>query len=135
MCFIEGRVLKEWQRAVIVLFYMGRSDMMEFKNYRGISLFILSDKVNGRVLIERVHEITEGLIGEEQCGFRMGRGCVAQVCAVKQISEKCITKGKSLYVAYMDLKKVCDRVHRNAMLRVLNMYGVNGMLLNAIYAE
>ena len=57
---------------------------------------------------------------------------------VKQMSEKCIAKGKSLYVAYMDLEKVYDQVDRNAMWRVLNMYGVNGMLMNVIrsfYAE
>ena len=57
---------------------------------------------------------------------------------IKQMSGKCIAKGMSLYVAYMDLEKVYDRVDRNAMWRVLNMYGVNGMLLNVIrsfYAE
>ena len=135
MCFMEGRVLKEWQRAVIVLFYMGRSDMMEFKNYMGISLLSISGKVYGKVLIERVHEMTERLTGKYQCDFRMRRGCVAKVCVMKQISKNCITKGKSLHVAYMDLKKAYDRVDRTAVLRVLNMYGVKGMLLNAIYAE
>ena len=57
---------------------------------------------------------------------------------IKQMSEKCIAKGKSLFVTYMDLEKLYDRVERNAMWRVLNMYGVNGMLVNAIrsfYAE
>ena len=89
-------------------------------------------KVYGRVLIEKVRKITEGLIGEEQCGFRMGRGCVDQVFVIQQMSEKCITKGKSLYVAYMDLEKAHDRVARNAMWKELNMYGVNGMLVNVI---
>ena len=89
-------------------------------------------------MIERVHELTEGLIGEEQHGFRMGRGCVDQVFVMKQMSEKCIAKGKSMFVAYMDLEKAYDRVDRNAMWSVLSMYGINVMLLNAIrsfYAE
>ena len=30
---------------------------------------LIPGKVSGRVLIERVRELTEGLIGEEQCGF------------------------------------------------------------------
>ena len=55
-----------------------------------------------------------------------------QVFVIKQMSEKCIEKGKSLYVAYMDLEKAHDRVDRNAMLRLLSMYGVNGILLHAV---
>ena len=55
----------------------------------------------GRILIEKVRSLTEGLIGEEQCGFRSGRGCVDQVLAMKQMSEKFVDKNKGLYVAYM----------------------------------
>ena len=35
-------------------------------------------KLYGRVLIERVRARTECAIGEEQCGFRQGRGCMDQ---------------------------------------------------------
>ncbi len=33
-------------------------------------------------LIERIRSKTESVIGEEQCGFRRGRGCADQVFAV-----------------------------------------------------
>ena len=48
------------------------------------------------------------------------------------MSEKYVAKGRSLYVAYMDLEKAYDRVDRDAMWKVLGMYGVNGNLLSAI---
>ena len=35
VCFMEGRVPKDWQRAVIVPFYKGKGNKMECKNYRG----------------------------------------------------------------------------------------------------
>ena len=76
--------------------------------------------------------MTEGMVGEEQCGFRMGRGCVDQVFTLKQLSEKYVGKGKDLYVAYMDLEKAYDRIDRDAMWRVLRMYGVNVSLLKGI---
>ena len=38
-----------------------------------------------RVLIKRVRAGTEFAIGEEQCGFRQGRGCMDQVFAVRQV--------------------------------------------------
>ncbi len=43
-------------------------------NFRGISLLSVEVKVYGRVLIER------SVIGEEQCGFRRGRGCGSSLC-------------------------------------------------------
>ena len=51
---------------------------------------------------------------------------------MKQMSEKFVDKNKSLYVAYMDLEKAYDRVDREAMWRVLGMYGINGQLLKAV---
>ena len=69
----------------------------------------------GRVLIEKVRCITEGLIEEEQCEFRRGRGCVDQIFVMRQLSEKFVSEGKSLYVAYMNLEKTYDRIDREAM--------------------
>ena len=62
------------------------------------------------VIIDRLRFVTEGLIGEEQCGFRRGRGCVDQVFVMKQMSEKFICKNRELYVAFMDLEKAYDRI-------------------------
>ena len=72
------------------------------------------------------------MIGEEQCGFRSGRGCVDQVFVMKQMSEKLVDKNESLYVACMDFEKTYDRVDRDAMWRVFGMYGINGQLLKAV---
>ena len=65
---MEGRIPKDYQRAVIVPFYKGKSEV-EMQELQGISLLSIPGKVYGRTLIERVGEMTEGLIGEEQGGF------------------------------------------------------------------
>ena len=132
VCLDEGRVPKEWVRGIIVPLYKGKGDRGDCKNYRGITLLSIPGKVYGRVLIEKVRRMTESLIGEEQCGFRQGRGCVDQVFVVKQLCEKFESKGKKMYVAYMDLEKAYDRIDREAMWRVLRMYGVDGKLLRGI---
>ena len=49
----------------------------------------------GKLLIEKVCCLTEGLIGEEQCGFRSSRECVGQVFVMKQMSENFVDKNKS----------------------------------------
>ena len=60
--------------------------------YRGISLLSIVGKLYGRVLINRISSETECAIGEEQCGFRRGRGCVNQVFAERQVCEKAIER-------------------------------------------
>ena len=51
---------------------------------------------------------------------------------MKQMSEKFVDKNKSLYVAHMGLEKTYDRVDREAMWRVLDMFGINDQLLKTV---
>ncbi len=44
----------------------------------------VAGKVNGKVLIKRVRQSSEGMIRDEQGGFRRGKGCVDQIFAVRQ---------------------------------------------------
>ena len=77
-----------WRGACIVLLYKGKGDKCECSNSRGISLMSVVGMLFGRVLIKRVRAGTESTIGEEQCGFWQGRGCMDQVFAVRQVCEK-----------------------------------------------
>ena len=112
--------------------YKGKGSRDECGNYRGISLLSIPGKVYGRIVIERVMEITEGRISEEQGGFRKGRGCVDQIFTVKMLTEKYLMKGKKLYAAFMDLEKAYDRVDWKSLWDVLKIYGVGGQLLQGI---
>ena len=62
--------------ACIVPLYKGKGDKCECSNSRGICFLSVIGKLYGRVLIKRVRAGTECAIGEEQCGFRQGRGCL-----------------------------------------------------------
>ena len=57
-----------------------------------------------------------------------------QIFAVKQLVEKTIKKDKKIYMAFVDLEKVYDNVHREKLWKVLDEYGVKGRLLKAIQA-
>ena len=122
----EEKVLNDWVRTIVVPLHKGKGDKNDCMNYRGISLLSALGKVYGRILIERVRVLTEGMIGEEQCGFRSSRGCVDHVFVMKQMNEKFCGKNKSLFVAYMDLEKAYDRIDRDATWRVLSrpMFGI-----------
>ncbi len=112
VCLREGRVPSDWRDACIVPLYKGKGEKYVCSNFRGTSLLSVVGKMYGRVLIERIRSKTESVIGEEQCSFRSGRGCVDQVFAVRQIVEKYLGKGKDVFWAFMDLEKVYDRIDR-----------------------
>ena len=73
---LEEKVLNDWMRAIIAPIYKGKGNRSECKKYRGINLLSIPGKVYGRILVEKVRSLTERLIGERQCGFRSGRGCL-----------------------------------------------------------
>ena len=112
VCFRENRVPEDWKIACVVPLYKGKGERLECNNYRGISLLSVVGKAYGRLLIKRIRDVTEGVIGDEQCGFRRERGCMDQVFVVRQVCEKYIAKGKDVYWAFMDLEKAYDRVDR-----------------------
>ena len=75
----ERQVPRDWQRAVIVPLYKGKGMREEWKNYRGISLLSIIEKLYGRVVINKVRELTNGAMNEEQSGFRERCGCADQI--------------------------------------------------------
>ena len=54
------------------------------------------EKIYAGILVDRIRRVTEGLINDEQGGFRAGRGCVDQFLTLKQIGEKAIEKKRSI---------------------------------------
>ena len=82
-------------------------------------------------MVKRVRAGTECAIGEEQCGFRQGRGCTDHVFAVKQVCEKYRANGKDVFWAFINLEKAYDSIDRHGMWQMLRVYGVGGKLLKA----
>ncbi len=60
----------DWTKAIIVPVYKEKGRRGECGSYRGISLLSVPGKVNGKVITERVQQLAEEKISEEQGGFR-----------------------------------------------------------------
>ena len=88
MAFESSVVPEDWRSAVIVPLYKDKGERTECKNYRGISLLSVVGKIYAGIIVDRVRRVTEGLIDDEQKGFRAGKGCVDQISTLKQIGEK-----------------------------------------------
>ena len=48
----------------------------------------MSGKIYSKILVDRIHKVTEGLINDEQGGFRAEKECVDQILTLKQIGER-----------------------------------------------
>ena len=90
----------DWRGACIVLLYKGKGDKCECSNSRCISLLSEVGRLYGRVLLKRVRAGTECAIVEDQCGFRQGRGCMDQVCAIRQVCES-IKQMEKMYSGHL----------------------------------
>ena len=62
----------------------------ECGNYRGISLLSVVGKIYARVVCDRLRLITDAVLMDGQGGFRVHRGCVDQIFALRQVTETVI---------------------------------------------
>ena len=84
------------------------------------------------MLIKQVRAITECAIGEEQCEFKQGRGCMYQMFSVRQVCEKYLANEKDVFWAFMDLEKAYDTIDRHDIWQMLRVCGVEGKLFKAV---
>ena len=68
------KIPKEWMKGVIFPIFK-KGSRKEMNNYRGTLLLSVVGKVFAVVLNDRVLEWAEGILVEEQYGFRPNRGC------------------------------------------------------------
>ena len=66
-----------------------------------------------------IHERAEKLLRDNQCGFRVGCGCVDQVFALRILAEKAREFNTPLFLAFVDLQKAYDSVNRDALWMIL----------------
>ena len=69
--FERGIVSEDLRSAVIAPLCKGKGEIIECKNYRGISLLSMVGRIYAGMLIHRVCRVTVGLIDDEQGSFRL----------------------------------------------------------------
>ena len=72
----------------------------------------------------RLGDAVDKVLREEQCGFRKGRGCVDQVFALRLIIEKSLRCQTPLVLSFIDYEQDFDSVDRQALSKVLSLYGI-----------
>ena len=113
----------DWKIGLIVpLFEKGNKRKCE--NYRGIMLLNVTYKILSRVILERLKEYSEVILGECQCGFRPQRKTMDQLFVVRQILKKFYARDIDLHLLFIDFKKSFDSINPKKLLESLASFGI-----------
>ncbi|MEW8546516.1 MAG: reverse transcriptase family protein, partial [Candidatus Thiodiazotropha sp.] len=116
-------------------------DKSKPENYRGISLQPVISKIFTSILSQRLKLWCErnGVIGEEQAGFRSDHSTIDNLFCLQTIVQKYLRhKRGRLYAIFVDFEKAFDRVNRNILWQKLSSQNVSSKMvkmLNSIYTS
>ena len=123
VCMQEGRIPKERKMGLIVPIWKRKGDVHDQGKYRCITLLSQVLKLLERVLDARIRRRVEGDFGEEQQGFRKGRGAADGMYVLRQMVEKRLEVQGSMAVGFVDLEKTFDTVPREMVMATLRWMG------------
>ncbi|KEP45596.1 reverse transcriptase, partial [Rhizoctonia solani 123E] len=107
-------------------------------NYRGISLISVGLKTLLSVIADRLYGELESrdFFSKWQSGFRRKEEAVAQFISIAEVIRRRGIKVKptATFAVFVDFKKAFDKVHHEALYRILDHIGVRGKALEFIRA-
>ena len=74
----------------------------------------------------------EGILPEEQCGFRRHRSAVDMMFVVRRLQELARKKDTPLFMCFIDLTKAYDSVDRTLLCTALARFGIPSRMLAVI---
>ena len=97
-------------------------------NYRSITSTSVVSKVYTHILNRRLTNWAEreDKLIEEQAGFRSDYSTMDHIFTLYALVQKYIMKNSKLYVAFVDIKKTLDSVHKNVLWHVLRKSSIKG---------
>ena len=98
---------------------------MKCENYRGITLLNVAYKILSSIILERLKEYSEEILGEYQCGFKPQRRTTDQIFVVRQILAKFYVHDIDLHLLFIDFKKAFDSINQKKLLESLASFGVS----------
>ena len=118
-CMRQCKVPEDWRIGLIVPILKRKGDAQDTGKYRGITLLSHIMKLLEMILEKRLREKVEHKLGEEQLGFRKGRGTTDGMFSLRQLVETRLEKQGHV----MALALAFDTVPRNMAIATLRWMG------------
>jgi hypothetical protein len=82
-------------------------------------------KIAARILRRRIERKTEDVLGEDQFGFRRGKGSKNAIGMLRIISERTLVIEDKLCACFIDWQKAFDRVNWTKLMQILKDIGID----------
>ena len=105
-----------------------KGNLKECKNYRGITLL----SVVNRILLTRLLKAVDEKLTEQQAGFGKDRSCTDQIAALRIIIEQSLECNTYLFLNFVDFEKAFDSLDREVLWNLMAHYGIPQKFINII---
>ena len=119
----------EWKEGILIKLPK-KGDLTDCSNYRGIMLLSMPGKVLNRILLERIKEVVNPNLRDQQAGFRCKRLCADQIASLRFIVEQLLEWKSPLYINFIE---AFDSVDREMLWKLLRHYGVPENFVSLIH--
>ena len=133
-CFENSVVPDCWYKSIIQPIHKRGKDPFNPLNYRGISLMSTVAKIFSTVLNNRItkHLDENGLLCNEQNGFRKLRSCLDHIYTLTSIVRNRKLQKLPTYICFVDFAKAFDSVDHDLLWYKLINHGIHGKILKVI---
>jgi len=97
----------------------------KYSGYHMISLIAHTATIIAKILRGRIEKKIEGVLGEEQFGFRRGKGTRDAIGMMRTIAEQTLEIDEELCVCFIDWQKAFDRVNWTKLMQILKRIGID----------
>ena len=111
-----------------------KNDRQCLKNYRPVSLLPICGKILERLIFNEMFLlfIKNGLILQNQSGFKTGDSCVNQLLSITLEIYKSFDDGLDVRSVFLDISKALDKVWHEDIIFKLKQNGISGELFNLL---
>ena len=127
----EEKIPNEWKEGHLIKLPK-KGDLTDCNNYRGITLLSIPGKVFNRILLNRMRDVVDEKLRDQQAGFRRNRSCTDQIATLRIILEQTLEWNAAAYVNFVDYKKAFDSVDRTTLWKLMRHYGIPEKLVNLV---
>ena len=82
-------------------------------------------KIIAKILRRRTERKIEAVLGEDQFGFKRGKGTRDAIGMMRIIAERTLEVDEELCVCFIDWQKAFDRVNWNKLMQILKRTGID----------
>ena len=94
-------------------------------DYRTISLISYIEKIIAKILRRKTEKKIENVLGEDQFGFRRGKGTRETIGMMRIIEERTLEVDEEMCVCFIDWKKAFNRVNWTKLMHFLKRIGID----------